>query len=597
MSRQLRSRSIALLAAAGLMVASPALGAATLPRGVGEAAPAGTILYFNDAHEIGPVVTGGQDRGGVARLSTAIDSVRAADPGTAVVFGGDLAGGTIFGGLYKGFPMVEAFNRIGIDLANLGQHDFDFGVDNTRALIAASEFPWITSNLLEADGTPFLPGATWHVAQVGDLSVGYIGLTDGMETTSVGSAVIELDHVAAATAALADMEAAADPDVVVAVTQVPLATGEALVDALPQLDVVLLEEMAEYDSVVVEHGGAVLAAPEGNLGSLIRLDVTLGPDGEVTVTPSVVEVDHTVVPDAGLRELEEFYAAEMDANLSEVLATVETPLLNPDHATRRVETRLGSFVADAFRAFHSADVGWANGGGIRAEAPGPSFTLRDAYALAPFDNKVMLVEVSGADLRQALEDAVARVQDQGGGFPQVSGMAYSYDPAAPVGARIGDVRVAGQQLDDGATHTVAVTNYVVGGGDAVTGFTGSEVLVPAAEAPADAEAIAAYARELGTIAVELEGRIRVLGDEVPTTEPTTPAPAAGPTTAPAPTPPGTGGSDGDGSPASEPGTGTGTGSQLPATGAPSGALLALLGAVVVAVSGGLLLRFAAHPTR
>jgi len=267
--------------------------------------------------------------------------------------------------------------------------------------------------------------------------------------------------------------------------------------------------MAEYDSVVEYEGDVPLMASEGNMGSLIRLDLTKV-HGDFTVTPSVVEVDHTVAPDAELRVLEERYAAEMEENLSIVLATVETPLLNPDHASRRQETALGNFVADAFRSYHGTQIGWMNGGGIRAEAPGPDFTTRDAYAMAPFDNKVMAVEASGAGIVQALEQAVAKVDTLGGGFPQVSGMSYAYSPSAPVGSRVSDVRVAGEPIDLDATYSTAVTNYVFGGGDGVTGFSGGEVLVPASEAPADAEAIAAHATALGVIDVVTEGRISVL---------------------------------------------------------------------------------------
>jgi 5'-nucleotidase len=250
-------------------------------------------------------------------------------------------------------------------------------------------------------------------------------------------------------------------------------------------------------------------ASEGNIGSLIRLDITKR-RGEHVVTPSVVEVDHTVTPDPALRAVEERYAAEMDERLSEVLADVRTPLLNPGQISRSEETALGDFVADAFRARHGADVGWVNGGGLRAEAPGPRFTLRDAYSIAPFGNRVLKVRVTGAGLRQSLEDAVSRVQDAGGGFPQVSGMAYSYSPTAPAGARVRDVGVGGRPLDPDATYTVAVTAYVAGGGDGVSGFADAEVLVPVGEAPVDAEVIAGHARALATIDVAPEGRITVL---------------------------------------------------------------------------------------
>lgn len=471
--------------------------------------PAATLLYFHDAHDIGPVLTGGQDRGGVARLATAVRTVEEQNPATAVVFGGDLAGGTLFGGLYKGVPMVEALNEVGVDLANFGQHDFDFGVDHARELVASSDFPWITSNLTDAAGSPFVEDGTWAVQRVGKVRVGFVGLTDAIETTSAAGDLVETDPVEATRAAVADLKEHTRVDVVVAVTQYPMAENHELVRAVPELDAVFGEEMAEYDSVIEYEGDVPLMASEGNIGSLIRLDITKR-RGEHVVSPSVVEVDHTVTPDPGLREVEQRYAAEMDERLSEVLADVRTPLLNPGQISRSQETALGNFVADAFRARHGADVGWVNGGGLRAEAPGPDFTLRDAYSIAPFANRVLNVRVSGAGLLRSLEDAVSRVQDAGGGFPQVSGMAYAYSPSAPVGARVRDVSVGGAPLDPDATYTVAVTAYVAGGGDGVSGFADAEVLVPIGEAPVDAEVIATHARTLSTVDVTTEGRITVL---------------------------------------------------------------------------------------
>lgn len=483
--------------------------------------PAATLLYFHDAHEIGPVLTGGQDRGGVARLATAVRTVEERDRATAVVFGGDLAGGTLFGGLYRGVPMVEALNEVGVDLANFGQHDFDFGVEHTRDLVAASDFPWITSNLTGTAGSPFVEGGTWAVQRVGPVRVGFIGLTDAIETTSAAADLVETDPVEAARAAVADLRAHARADVIVAVTQYPMDENHELVRAVPELDAVFGEEMAEYESVIEYEGDVPLMASEGNIGSLIRLDIrrerggrlTAGHGGhrpEYRVRPSVIEVDRTVTPDPELREVELRYAAEMDERLSEVLADVRTPLLDPEQKSRSQETALGNFVADAFRAQHGADVGWVNGGGLRAQAPGPDFTLRDAYSIAPFANRVMEVRVTGAGLRRSLEDAVARVQDAGGGFPQVSGMAYAYSAGAPAGSRVREVSVGGAPLDEAATYTVAATNYVIGGGDGVSGFQDAEVLVPLGDAPVDAETIATHARAVGTIDVTSEGRITVL---------------------------------------------------------------------------------------
>jgi 2',3'-cyclic-nucleotide 2'-phosphodiesterase (5'-nucleotidase family) len=492
---------------AALVVPAGAASAAENPdRANPNASKSATLLYFNDAHDIRPVLTGGQDRGGVARLATVINTVRDERPETQVVFGGDLAGGTLFGGLYKGFPIVDAFNDIGIDLANFGQHDFDFGVENARQLVAASEFPWISSNLMDSNGEPFAPGGTYREMRVGKIDIGFLGLTDALETSSAGSGIRQLDTIALANAAVTAMQAKNRPDVIIAVTQMPLDANRALLEQVPQIDAVFTEEVAEYDSVITEVGGKFVMAPEGNMGSMIRLDVTRT-SGGYSVTPSVLEVDHTVTPDPQLKLVEERYEAEIQANLSTPLAVLQTPLVID--GVRARETNAGNFVADAYRHFHGTDIGWMNGGGIRDDATGTQFTKLDAYAMVPFANKVMKVSVTGAGIRQALEDGVARVATQGGGFPQVSGMTYAYSPANPVGSRVGAITVGGAPLDATRVYTAAVTNYVVNGGDGITGFANATVLVPEIEAPTDAEAVVQYASSLGTINVGLEGRITV----------------------------------------------------------------------------------------
>jgi len=491
---------------AALVVTAGTATAAEPPVANRNASKSATLLYFNDAHDIRPVLTGGQDRGGVARLATVINTVRDARPGTRVVFGGDLAGGTLFGGLYKGFPMVDAFNDIGIDLANFGQHDFDFGVENARQLVAASEFPWISSNLMDANGEPFAPGGTYREMRVGKIDIGFLGLTDALETSSAGSGIRQLDTVASAKAAVTAMQGKNRPDVIIAVTQMPLDANRELLEQVPQIDAVFTEELAEYDSVITEVGGKFVMAPEGNIGSMIRLDVTRA-SGGYTVTPSVLEVDHTVTPDPQLKLVEERYEAEIQANLSTPLAVLQTPLLID--GVRARETNAGNFVADAYRRFHGTDIGWMNGGGIRDDATGTQFTKLDAYSMVPFANKVMKVSVTGAGIRQALEDGVARVATQGGGFPQVSGMTYAYSPTNPVGSRVGAITVGGAPLDATRVYTAAVTNYVVNGGDGITGYANATVLVPEIEAPTDAEAVVQHASSLGTINLGLEGRITV----------------------------------------------------------------------------------------
>lgn len=491
-----------------LLIALGALAGCSMPTPLPDASDEhrATLLYFHDAHEIGPVVEDGYDRGGVARLAAAIETVRSDNPETKVLFGGDLAGGTLFGGLYRGHPMVDALNTIGVDVANFGQHDFDFGIDNTHELVDESEFAWISSNLVDEDGEPF-SGSTYEVVESGPLRIGLIGLTDDMDTSGADERVRQQDAISSAQAAVAELQESEDPDVIIAVTQQSQQNNEELVAAVPEIDAAFGEEMDEYEAVIGESDGRYLMAPEGNLGSLIRLDITRENGRVVVQQPSVIKVDQTVTPDPELLEVEDHFAAEMDQNLSTVLAPLDTPLTSPNQAARSKETTVGNFVADSFRAYHDTDIGWMNGGGIRADATEDTFTKRDAYAMVPFANKVIKIEATGAEIVEALEQGVADVADEGGGFPQVSGLSYRYQASAPVGSRVSKTRVGGELINPTQQYSVAITNYVVGGGDQVTAFEDSPVQVSEVEAPTDADAVIAYASSLDQIKITKEERI------------------------------------------------------------------------------------------
>lgn len=470
-----------------------------------------SLLYFNDAHDVRPVVDDGVSRGGVARLATVINTARKANPYSATVFGGDLAGGTLFGGVYHGFPMVEAFDKIGLDVANFGQHDFDFGVANTRALMAKSDFDWVSSNLVDADGAPF-SGRPWTVRRVGAFRVGFLGLTDAMDTTGADAGVDQRPVIDAARQAMVRMTAAQHPDVVVAVTQQGPDENAALIDQVPGIDLVLTEEVAEDRSVLTRHRGTWIAAAEGNLGSTIKIDIRR--HGQQTmITPSVLEVDDSVTPDPELQPLVDHYAADLEERLGERISAVRTAMPLTDNAHRQGEVALGDLVADAFRSGAGfadgkpADVGWIQGGGLRAGVPVGDFTLASGYGVLPFGNKLIKVEATGAQLRSAVEQGLAGYHTLGGGFPQISWMTYAFDPSRPVGSRVTAITVGGQPLDPGTSYTVAMTDYVYHGGDDVTAFADSTLLVDPATATIDADALNAFVRTLTAVDYRTDGRI------------------------------------------------------------------------------------------
>ncbi len=490
---------MAVRAAGAAALATLALAAA----GCGPA-PRATILYVTDAHEIAPVVDRHGDRGGVARLKTVVDGRKREDPDALLVFGGDLAGGTLFGGVFRGEPMVDALGRVGVGLASFGQHDFDFGAAHAKSLVERASFPWISANLVERDGRPFASVPTRKLLRVGGLRVGFVGLTDDFGTTTQEGSVRQTDLVAAAARESAALRREG-AEAVVALTQAGFEANRRLLVEVPGLDAVLTEEESETVSVVRWVGGRPVAAPCGNLGSVVEL-VLERRSGGVCARVAAHAVDGSAGADPGLAGEAKAWMAKLDEQLSAPIGALAEPLENLGSLDR--ETGLGDLVADAFREAAGADVALVPGSSLRAPLPAGPLTRRHAKAVLPFGNRVVAVELDGAAVRAALERALSSVGERTGGLLQVSGLTLAADLAAPEGRRLLDVLSSGVPLRDGGLYRVAVSSHLASGGDGHAEIAGGRRLPGAF--PLDADALGehlARASAGGPASVPRLGRI------------------------------------------------------------------------------------------
>jgi 2',3'-cyclic-nucleotide 2'-phosphodiesterase (5'-nucleotidase family) len=470
-----------------------------------------SILYFNDGHEIAPVKDNLGTRGGVARIKTVVDSV----PGHKIVaFGGDIGGGTLFGGVFKGHPMVEAFNQIPIDVANFGQHDFDAGTDNTRQLVHESQFTWITSNLTTPEGTPFANAPTYRIYEKQGIRIGVIGLTSAMDTTTKDPAVIQQNVIDSAKKAVEQMKRDQQVDVIVALTQETVQDDKELLKAVPDIRAIFTEEEAEEQSFVYDYDGTgsrFIFSPQGNMGSVIKLDIRRS-EGGFVLSNQVIKVDENVKEDEALNKLAASYQAKLEEELGRKIAVSKSDLVyGENHESRFMETNIGNWIADSYRDYYGVEIAFANGGGIRASAKQGDLTLKDAKSILPFGNKIVVAEVDGTMVQAALENGVAKVNQLAGAFLQVSGLSYEYYPSKPVGKRVMNVMVNGKPLVKDQTYKLALSNFMYTGGDNYTMFQKAKTLVGPSEALSDAEILIQYAKKKGVVDVKPEGRIKVHG--------------------------------------------------------------------------------------
>jgi 5'-nucleotidase/UDP-sugar diphosphatase len=470
-----------------------------------------TFLHTNDVYEIAPV----NGRGGFAQLATLLEEERARSEHTVTTFGGDLISPSVLSGLTQGAQMIELMNLLSTDVAVLGNHEFDFGPEVAAARIQESEFPWLGTNVTGPDGEPAVGTVDLLMIEVGGYKIGLFGLltpeTDVL--ASPGPDIIFAPPIETAQTAVAQLREQG-ADLIVALTHLNLSDDQELARNVEGIELILGGHdhnpitITEGDTLIVKAGydAHYLAAVDLTIDRIVRRDQEV-----VEAIPSWRYLSTAgVAPNPDVQDVVDRYEQVLDEELGVAVGTTIVDLDSRRDTVRTTESNFANLIADAVREAVGADVAIANGGGIRGDRTydaGTVLTRRDILTELPFGNVTVLIELSGADLREALENGVSQVEDKAGRFPQVSGLTFTYDAAAPPGSRIVEVEVAGEPLDPSRIYTIATNDYVFGGGDGYEALSRGKALIDASAATLMASMVMDYVAAKGEVAPAVEGRI------------------------------------------------------------------------------------------
>jgi 5'-nucleotidase/UDP-sugar diphosphatase len=272
----------------------------------------------------------------------------------------------------------------------------------------------------------------------------------------------------------------------------------------------------DHDLAIGYDGRSVMveSSEEGNFVTAIDFAVTAcgqGADRKLTWLPSFrVHDTMTVTPDPEVQAVVDRLQAELSRELDVVIGTTKVELDSRTASVRSQETAMGDLIADAIRARAGADCAITNGGGIRvnkAYPPGAEITRRDILTEFPLGNTTVLVELTGADLKAALENGVSQLENHAGRFPQVSGLVVTVDTKAPVGSPIQSVSINGVPLDPDGHYKVGSNNFMLAGRDGYVALAKGRVLTGATGGKLLANEVMVYVREKGTIITGVDARI------------------------------------------------------------------------------------------
>ena len=469
-----------------------------------------TLLQVNDVYQFTPVDQG--TTGGLARVLTLTKSIREQNPNTLFLMAGDTISPSVESITLKGSQMIDAWNAIGLDYATFGNHEFDFGPATLKDRIKESKFGWVAANVIDrTTGKTFAGVPPYVIRQFGTVKIGIFGLV--LPETKITSRPGD------------DVEFRSPCDTAKQMVSELRGQGVKVIVALTHLSMREDKEVARCADVDVIIGGHEHTLLESHAGSapIFKMTADARELGQIDLnisqtTGELESIDWKVIEvDSKTPEAPEFSAvykkySNLLAELSKPVGKSSVKLDARSAENRTKETNVGNLVTDSFRQALTAEVGLMNGGSIRADElmPAGQITVRDVLSILPFKNKLVKIEVTGAMLKAALEHGVSRIAPgaQPGGFPQVSGVQFSFDASKAPGSRVVDVKVNGQPLNETRKYTLATSTFIaLDGGDGYTMFKGAPVLLSPDSAPVDSDALKRMFVGGKAVAPKVEGRI------------------------------------------------------------------------------------------
>ncbi|MBN1225019.1 MAG: bifunctional metallophosphatase/5'-nucleotidase [Candidatus Aminicenantes bacterium] len=432
------------------------------------------IIHSNDTHGTYlpyTIEADGIQRmvGGMEAVSHYLNVLRNGEKNVLLIDTGDVMTGTLATKLEyrgaKGGVMMEFMNLLGYDVWCPGNHAFDQGQENVKALVKLASFPTVLCNLVyEGKNELFFPEA-YHIFEIGSMKVGVIGVIEEkfkVEVDKKSTIGLEVHPVIATLKPYVDL-LDKQTDLLIVLAHGRFDTAEQIAQDISGIDVILVaQENGRFEVV----NDVLLKSTLGHQRTLGTLHLEVGKDKIVEYDEDMVRLwaDIDLKPAPEIKALVLEFKTLIDSEYGRVIGECR------EDRTRKgypVESALGNWITDAMRWKTGAEVAFQNSGGIRADISSGPITVADIYEISPFNNTLVLFELTGQQIKDGLETDVERDWDR----LQVSGITYAYHPkeVRPFGHRVESVEVGGlllvqngKVLHPDRVYTAVTNDYVFG---------------------------------------------------------------------------------------------------------------------------------------
>lgn len=361
-----------------------------------------TVLYTNDEHGW---MAGREDDSGAANLMGLWREKEGYVEGGPflILSGGDHWTGPAISTWFEGESMVEVMNTMEYDATAIGNHEFDFGLDNLEQRIREANFPYLGANI-QWTATQTLPSDLGILAttlvQVNDLSVGIIGLStiDTSNTTNpINIADLSfLEYEPVLRESVAELELM-ETDLIFVVAHVCMVELRPLAAAVSDLNISLMGGGHCNELVAEKIGETVLLESDGHFRSYARAHFKYDLTSASLIDSSFATVRNEAgaVDEPLARVVEKWQRATAEELSAAVGFMSRGYLANDDRLQRAV-------VESWLQIDSAAEIAINNRNALRSPLPGGEITLADVVGLLPFENTLYAVELTGSEIFRVL---------------------------------------------------------------------------------------------------------------------------------------------------------------------------------------------------
>lgn len=436
------------------------------------------IVSFNDFH--GNVKDLGKDIG-MAKMIGYSKKLLEENPNTLFVSAGDLYQGTAISNLTYGAPVSAMMKAMGVVASAVGNHEFDWGVEHIKGWAEDGGFDFLATNIVdESTGKPVDWAKPYKIVEKGNIKIAFLGLAHPDTSTLTKEQFVKglkfTDPVEAAKTWVKYLkEGKAEegtPDVIIALTHLDSKQDKETKEITGTAT--NLASIEGIDGIITGHSHQTVAGKVNDIPivqgykngrGLAILSIELDKDNKVVgIEPrydDLASKTADIVPDPEGQKLFEKFELEAGPVLGEVIGEAAEAFTH--NSKEDNVTLLGRWSSEVMKEKTGVQVAIQNGGGLRRTLEKGTITMGDMYEIMPFDNQLVTLEMTGADLKKAIDHGIYNPEVGNGQF---AGLIVEFDKNAEFENRITKISLEdGTPLDMEAYYTVVTNDFLITGGD------------------------------------------------------------------------------------------------------------------------------------